>query len=117
MSPAQQEASFALQLVGVLIFLLKSWILIFVVVWIRWTLPRVRIDQMMNLCWKWFVPLSFGAFMLTALWMIVPVNKTVQLVISGATFAVWGYVMIHFFRRVQYNLRESKVALHLNPFI
>ncbi|MCC6556696.1 MAG: NADH-quinone oxidoreductase subunit NuoH [Polyangiaceae bacterium] len=116
-SPAQQEASFALQLVGVLIFLLKSWILIFVVVWIRWTLPRVRIDQMMNLCWKWFVPLSFGAFMLTALWMIVPVNKTVQLVISGATFAVWGYVMIHFFRRVQYNLRESKVALHLNPFI
>ena len=49
---------------------LKSWVLIFVVIWIRWTLPRVRIDQMMNLCWKWFVPLSFGAFLLTAVWMV-----------------------------------------------
>ena len=56
---------------GAFIFLLKSWVLIFVVIWIRWTLPRVRIDQMMNLCWKWFVPLSFGAFMLTAGWMVV----------------------------------------------
>jgi len=116
-SPAQQEASFGLQLLGAFIFLLKSWILIFVVIWIRWTLPRVRIDQMMNLCWKWFVPLSFGAFLMTALWMVAGVSKTVQLVISVVTFAVWGYLLIHFVRRVQYNLREAKVALHLNPFL
>ncbi|WP_437673659.1 NADH-quinone oxidoreductase subunit NuoH [Sorangium sp. So ce131] len=118
-SPAQQEASFALQLLGVLLFLLKSWLLVFVVIWIRWTLPRVRIDQMMNLCWKWFVPLSFGAFLLTALWMVVgvDVSPTVQLVISVVTFAVWAYLMIHFVRRVQYNLRQAKVALHLNPFL
>lgn len=116
-SPAQQEAHFALQLFGAFLFLLKSWILVFVVVWIRWTLPRVRIDQMMNLCWKWFVPLSFGAFLLTALWMVAGVSKTVQLIISVVTFAVWGYLLIHFIRRVQYNIRESKFALHLNPFL
>src|SRR6185503_9401633 len=79
-SPAQQEASFGLQLLGAFIFLLKSWILIFVVVWIRWTLPRVRIDQMMNLCWKWFVPLSFAAFMLTAGWMVLRPSAGVELV-------------------------------------
>jgi NADH-quinone oxidoreductase subunit H len=116
-SPAQQEASFGLQILGAFLFLLKSWILIFVVIWIRWTLPRIRIDQMMNLCWKWFVPLSFGAFLLTAVWMVLGVSSTVQLVISVVTFVVWGYLMIHFVRRVQYNLRASKVAIHLNPFL
>jgi NADH-quinone oxidoreductase subunit H len=116
-TPAQQEASWLLQAVGFIIFQLKSWILIFVVIWIRWTLPRVRIDQMMNLCWKWFVPLSFGAFMLTAVWMVIGVPKMFELVISVATFVVWSYLLFHFVRRVQFNLREAKVALHLNPFL
>jgi NADH-quinone oxidoreductase subunit H len=116
-SPAQQEAHFALQLVGALIFLTKSWVLIFVVIWIRWTLPRVRIDQMMNLCWKWFVPLSFAAFMLTAGWMVAGLNRQIQLVISVVTFATWVALMVHFIRRVQYNVRESRVPIHLNPFL
>jgi NADH-quinone oxidoreductase subunit H len=118
-SPAQQEAHFGLQLLGAFLFLLKSWILIFVVVWIRWTLPRVRIDQMMNLCWKWFVPLSFAAFLLTALWIIAEpaIGRSVQLVVSVVTFVTWALLMVHFIRRVQYNLRESRVAIHLNPFL
>ncbi len=116
-SPADQEASFALQVFGAFIFLLKSWILIFIVIWIRWTLPRVRIDQMMNLCWKWFVPLSFGAFMLTAIWMVVNVGRSVELVISLATFALWLLLLGHFIRRVRFNVRESKIPVHLNPFV
>ena len=116
-SPAQQEASFALQMVGVLIFLAKSWLLIFVVIWVKWTLPRVRIDQMMNLCWKWFVPLSFGAFLLTAVWMVASVPKSVELTISVITFVVWGVILVHFIRRVQHNMRESRIPVHLNPFV
>ncbi len=116
-SAAQQEAHFALQLAGAFLFLLKSWVLIFVVIWIRWTLPRVRIDQMMNLCWKWFVPLSFGAFLLTAIWMVLPIPEVVKLVISLATFGVWSYLMLHFVRRVRFNVREARIPLHLNPFI
>lgn len=116
-SPAQQEAHFGLQLLGALFFLGKSWLLIFVVIWVKWTLPRVRIDQMMNLCWKWFVPFSFGAFLLTALWMVLPLSATTQLVVSLITFGAWGYLMVHFVRRVRYNVHESRVPLHLNPFI
>jgi NADH-quinone oxidoreductase subunit H len=115
--PSQQEAHFSLQLIGAILFLLKSWVLIFVVIWIRWTLPRVRIDQMMNLCWKWFVPLSFVALLLTAGWMVAGINKTVELVISAVTFSAFAYLVIHFVRRVRFNLREAKVALHLNPFL
>ncbi len=116
-APSQQEAHLSLQLIGTGIFLLKSWVLIFVVIWIRWTLPRVRIDQMMNLCWKWFVPASFLALILTAGWMVLGVSKTIELVISMVTFAAWGYVMLHFFRRVRFNMRESRVPVHLNPFL
>lgn len=116
-SPAQQEANFALQLLGALLFLAKSWLLVFVVIWVKWTLPRIRIDQMMNLCWKWFVPLSFGAFIFTALWMVLPISGTIELSISLVTFAAWGYLMLHFGRRVRYNVRESRVPVHLNPFI
>jgi NADH-quinone oxidoreductase subunit H len=117
-SPSAQEAHFGLALVGALIFLVKSWTLILVVIGIRWTLPRVRIDQMMSLCWKWFVPLSFAAFLLTALWMVIPMDKVVALVISFATFGTWGALMVHFVQRVRYNVREAKVQqLHLNTFL
>lgn len=116
-SPTQQEAHLPLQFLGAFLFLLKSWVLIFVVIWIRWTLPRVRIDQMMNLCWKWFVPLSFGAFLLTAVWMVLPIPAAVQMVISVVTFAGWCLLMAHFVRRVAYNTRVAGYPVHLNPFI
>jgi NADH-quinone oxidoreductase subunit H len=116
-SAAQQETHFALQVVGAVLFLAKSWVLIFVVVWIRWTLPRVRIDQMMNLCWKWFVPISFGAFLFTALWMVVHIPPSLELTLSVVTFAGWAFLMVHFVRRVLFNMRESRVPVHLNPFL
>ncbi len=133
-TPSQQEASLGLQIGGVFLFLLKAWILIFVVIWIRWTLPRVRIDQLMNLCWKWFVPLSFGAFVLTALWVLVTSPQmhmdgglpkadaplfpvTYQTGLGIAMFLAWSYLLLHFTRRVIYNLRESKHPIHVNPFL
>jgi NADH-quinone oxidoreductase subunit H len=49
------------------VFCLKTFILVNVVIWIRWTLPRIRVDQMMSLCWKYLVPISMGLLLLAAL--------------------------------------------------
>ncbi len=44
--------------VGVLILFAKTLFLLFVMIWVRWTLPRFRIDRVMYLCYKVLLPLS-----------------------------------------------------------
>jgi NADH-quinone oxidoreductase subunit H len=43
---------------GVVWFLIKTYLLIFCVIWVRWTFPRLRFDQLMNFCWKILIPAS-----------------------------------------------------------
>ena len=41
---------------GLIWFFAKTYVLIFVVIWVRWTFPRLRFDQLMNFCWKIMIP-------------------------------------------------------------
>jgi len=52
---------------GVIWFLLKVYALIFLMMWFRWTFPRVRFDQLINFAWKILIPLAFANLLITAL--------------------------------------------------
>lgn len=54
-------------LLGLLYFIIKSSLVYFVVIWFRFSFPRVRIDQMMALNWKFLTPLALTAVVVTAL--------------------------------------------------
>ena len=56
---------------GLLWFLGKTYVLVFTFVWMRGTLPRVRIDQLMDFAWKWLLPASLLNLFVTAAAIVV----------------------------------------------
>jgi len=72
-------------------FLVKVGLVFFVIVWIRATVPRIRIDQLMALAWKFLFPLALLNLLITAveilvwpavsLWVLVPINIAIMIVL------------------------------------
>ena len=58
-------------ILGVIAFFLKIFGFIFFFMWVRWTLPRFRYDQLMNLGWKMLIPLAIANIVLTGIITIV----------------------------------------------
>ncbi len=90
-----------------LTFFLKSYFWVLVAMWIRATLPRIRVDQLMSVCWKYLVPASFLNVLGTAVWMLVwpQGNRPVQYLLTLLAATIIGY----FFVRVVFHLRRAKI--------
>ncbi len=84
--------------VGLLIFAAKTALLIYVFMWFRWTFPRYRYDQLMDLGWKWLTPAALANIVLTGtIYLMVkelfgplddPANLRAKIAMSGAMLLV-----------------------------
>jgi NADH-quinone oxidoreductase subunit H len=95
--PLPGAAWWALQAVSLVVFVVKTLIVLNVIVWIRWTLPRIRVDQMMTLCWKYLVPFSFVCFVATLLWQILVAQVPVVATATGVAMTVVAALLLALF--------------------
>ena len=56
---------------GVFWMFAKASLLIFVMMWVRWTFPRLRVDQLMDLCWKYLIPFSMANLIFVSIWELI----------------------------------------------
>ena len=57
--------------IGLFWVLFKAILLIFIMMWFRWTFPRLRVDQLMYVCWKVFIPFALVNLFLVSLWELI----------------------------------------------
>lgn len=55
---------------GIFWILVKTLSVVGVQIWIRWTLPRLRVDQLMSFCWKVLTPIAFLCMLLSGIWRL-----------------------------------------------
>jgi NADH-quinone oxidoreductase subunit H len=114
-APGLSSSPLVMNVLQLLSFNVKVLFLVFTSMWVRGTLPRVRIDQMMSLCWKFFVPIAFINMIGTAVWVAIwPDGNPVA---GYVMFALGVAIAVLFIQRVMYYLKRSRMEMYLHPTI
>ncbi len=96
---AHLRASVGLEILAGALFLFKVIAVTTGVIWVGWTMPRIRVDQMMELCWKYLVPISMVLVVFTAasLWLLKDLSPMLLEGIRFLFFLGAGAVPVFFF--------------------
>lgn len=72
-------------------FFTKTLALYYVVIWVRWTLPRLRVDQLMTLCWKYLTPIAIFNLLGIAIWIYAFDGKSIYSLIFNSAVTAAGH--------------------------
>jgi NADH-quinone oxidoreductase subunit H len=85
-------------LLGLVYFFIKAFFMYWAIMWLKYSMPRIRIDHMLNLNWKLLTPLSLAVLVVTAvmqklltgapLWLYLVVNLGANLIILWVTLSI-----------------------------
>jgi NADH-quinone oxidoreductase subunit H len=93
------------QLLSMVVFAAKAIAVANLVIWLRWTLPRIRVDQMMNLSWKYLVPMGFACLVFTLFWQLgVAAAPRLELASGLVLVAAAAVIAAVFVRQVRRNI-------------
>jgi NADH-quinone oxidoreductase subunit H len=72
-----------------IVFFTKTMMIIFVFMWVRWSLPRFRFDQLMMLAWRALIPMSLGLLLITFAAVLIAGGETSGRVLVQGWLAFW----------------------------
>jgi len=103
----------SLEVTGILIFAAKALLVTFIIIWLRWTLPRLRVDQLMTLCWKYLTPIAFVNIVGVLFWSVYfPKGNQIVAMLISAFFAL--VFLVFLYKVVVVNLIQMKAKIDLN---
>ncbi|MBO4945094.1 MAG: NADH-quinone oxidoreductase subunit H, partial [Muribaculaceae bacterium] len=59
---------------GIIWFIAKALVMSFIIIWFKWTFPRLRIDQMLSLEWKYLLPINLCNLVLMVLIIVYGIH-------------------------------------------
>src|SRR5205823_2331431 len=82
-------ASLGICILRAIVFFIKTLIIIGIFMWVRWSLPRFRFDQIMNLAWRALIPIALLILLATAttMWALGPIERPYMRV--PGKLAIW----------------------------
>jgi NADH-quinone oxidoreductase subunit H len=107
--PLWQRALQGLLFSGPLWFVAKGFALFFVQLWVRWTLPRIRLDQVMYACVQGLLPVMMVLLLGNTLWLLwVPPDGAVQWIVNLALTGVGLLTLVAIAATVAYGYRHRR---------